>query len=91
MYVRREEVDSSVLERELDVYRGQLREQGKPEKIWDKIVEGKVKKFLSDNTLLDQPFVKNPDMTVRQLILETSAKTGENLVVRRFTRFLVGE
>ncbi len=69
----------------------QVKAEGKPEKIWDRIVDGKMKKFLADNTLLDQPFVKNPDMTVRQLIQDTSGKTGENLVVRRFVRFIVGE
>jgi len=91
MYVRREEVDPSVLERELDVYRGQLREQGKPEKIWDKILEGKKEKFYQDICLLEQPFVKDPDMKVQDLVNAAVAKIGENITVRRFARFVLGE
>jgi elongation factor Ts len=84
-------ISPEVLEREKSIFIEQVKSEGKPEKIWDKIVEGKMKKFLADNTLLDQPFVKNPDITIRQLIIDTSGKTGENLVVRRFVRYLVGE
>lgn len=91
LYVRREEVDPSVLERELEVYRGQLREQGKPEKIWDKILEGKKEKFFEEICLLEQPFVKNPDQTVADLLNEAVSKIGENLSVRRFARFVLGE
>jgi elongation factor Ts len=80
-----------ILEREKAIFIEQVKSEGKPEKIWDKIVEGKVKKFLSENTLMDQQFVKNPDITIRQLMIDASGKTGENLVIRRFTRFLVGE
>jgi elongation factor Ts len=80
-----------VLEREKSIFIEQVKSEGKPEKIWDKIVEGKVKKFLAENTLMDQAFVKNPDMTIRQLMIDASGKTGENLVIRRFTRFVVGE
>lgn len=91
LYVRREEVDPAVLERELDVYRGQLREQGKPEKIWDKIIEGKKEKYYSEICLLEQPFVKDTDKTVQQLVNEAVAKIGENITVRRFARFVLGE
>lgn len=91
MYVRREEVEPAVLERELEVYRGQLREQGKPEKIWDKILEGKKEKFFSEIVLLEQPFVKDPDKTVQQLVNEAVARIGENITIRRFARFVVGE
>ena len=91
MYVRREEVDPAVLERELDVYRGQLREQGKPEKIWDKILEGKKEKFYQDICLLEQAFVKDPDMKVQDLVNAAVAKIGENITVRRFARFVLGE
>ncbi len=80
-----------VLEREKAIFIEQVKSEGKPEKIWDKIVDGKVKKFFAENTLMDQAFVKNPDMTIRQLMIDASGKTGENLVIRRFTRFLVGE
>ena len=80
-----------VLEREKAIFIEQVKSEGKPEKIWDKIVDGKVKKFLAENTLMDQAFVKNPDLTIRQLMVDASGKTGENLVIRRFTRFVVGE
>jgi elongation factor Ts len=80
-----------VLERERAIFIEQVKSEGKPEKIWDKIVEGKMKKFLADNTLMDQQFVKNPDLTIRQLMIDASSKTGENLVIRRFVRYLVGE
>lgn len=91
MYVRREEVDPEVLERELEIYRGQLREQGKPEHIWDKILEGRKEKFLKEICLLEQPFVKDPDKTVQDVINEAISKIGENIVVRRFARFVLGE
>jgi len=89
--VRREEISADVVERERGVYREQMRESGKPEKIWDKIVEGKLEKFYAESTLLEQPFVKNPDQTVGQLITEVSAKTGEKIDVRRFTRYALGD
>ena len=89
--IRREDFPAELVERERAVYREQMRESGKPEHIWDKIVEGKVDKFYSEQALLEQPFVKNPDQTVGQLITEVSAKTGEKIEVRRFTRFALGE
>jgi elongation factor Ts len=89
--VRRDEFDADLVERERNVYREQMRESGKPEQIWDKIIEGKMDRFFKDMTLLEQPFVKNPDQTVEQLITEVSAKTGENIVIRRFTRYALGE
>jgi elongation factor Ts len=90
-YVRREEVDQAQLERELDVYRAQLKEQGKPEKIWDKILEGRREKFFQEICLVDQPFVKETDKTVQQVINEAVAKIGENITIRRFARFVLGE
>lgn len=89
--IRREEIDAELVERERTIYREQMREEGKPEKIWDKIIEGKLEKFFAESTLLEQPFVKNPDQTVGELIVETSAKTGEKIEVRRFARFALGE
>jgi elongation factor Ts len=89
--IRREDFPAEMVERERNVYREQMRESGKPEHIWDKIVDGKIDKFYSDQALLEQPFVKNPDQTVGQLITEVSAKTGEKIEVRRFTRFALGE
>ena len=89
--IRREDFPADLVERERNVYREQMRESGKPEHIWDKIVDGKIDKFYADQALLEQPFVKNPDQTVGQLITEVSAKTGEKIDVRRFTRFALGE
>ena len=89
--VRREEVPAELVERERAVYVEQMRESGKPEKIWDKIVEGKMEKYFAESTLLEQPFVKNPDQTVSQLIAEVSGKTGEKIEVRRFTRYGLGD
>lgn len=81
----------AVVEREKEIYFTQAKESGKPEKIHEKIVEGKLKKFYSEVCLLEQPFVKNPDITVQDLVNEMMAKTGENIVVRRFSRFQLGE
>jgi elongation factor Ts len=89
--VRREDVPSEVVERERSVYREQMRESGKPEQIWDKIVEGKIDKFFAESTLLEQPFVKNPEQTVGELITQVSGKTGEKIEVRRFTRYALGD
>ncbi|MDD5204273.1 MAG: translation elongation factor Ts [Desulfobacterales bacterium] len=81
----------AVVEREKEIYFTQAKESGKPEKVHEKIVEGKLKKFYSEVCLLEQPFVKNPDITVQDLVNDMMAKTGENIVVRRFTRFQLGE
>jgi elongation factor Ts len=89
--VRREDIPGDLVERERGVYREQMKESGKPEHIWDKIVEGKLDKFFQESTLLEQPFVKNPDITVGDLVTQASARTGENIVIRRFTRFALGE
>jgi elongation factor Ts len=85
------EMDPAVVERERQVFRQQVREEGKPEHIADKIVEGKIQKFFKESALLAQPFVKDPDKTIEQLITEVSAKTGEKIEVARFARFKVGE
>jgi len=89
--IQREDIDPQLVDRERSVYREQMRESGKPEQIWDKIIDGKMEKFFSESTLLEQPFVKNPDITVGQLITEVSSKTGENIRVRRFTRYALGD
>jgi len=89
--IDRERVPEDILENEKEIYATQARESGKPEKVIDKIVEGKLKKFFSESCLLEQPFVKNPDMTIQDLLNEIMAKTGENIVIRRFVRFQLGE
>ena len=89
--VDREQVPETVLQKEREIYAVQARESGKPDGVIPKIVEGKLKKFYSEACLLEQPFVKNPDVTIQDLVNELMAKTGENIVVRRFTRFQLGE
>ncbi|MDH3224202.1 MAG: translation elongation factor Ts [Gemmatimonadota bacterium] len=88
--VSSDEIPEDVTERERRVYLDQVREEGKPENIWDKIVEGKMQKFYKERVLLDQKFVKNPDQSISELITEVSAKTGEKIEVARFSRFQVG-
>ena len=89
--IDRETVPADVLAKEKEIYAVQAKESGKPEKVLDKIVEGKLNKFYSEACLLEQPFVKNPDITVQDLLNELIAKTGENIVIRRFVRFQLGE
>jgi elongation factor Ts len=89
--VRREEVTQADLERERAIFRDQALASGKPANIVDKIVDGKIEKYFSEFVLLEQPFVKNPDVTVGQLVSEKVAKIGENIQVRRFSRFKLGE
>ncbi len=91
LYVRPDEIAADVLEREKEIYRSQLREEKKPEKIWDKIIEGKLKKYYEDVCLVEQKFIKNQDLTVGTLISNMIAKTGENIIIRRFARFQLGE
>jgi elongation factor Ts len=86
-----EDIPEDVVARERRVYEEQVKEQGKPDDIALKIVEGKLNKFFKETTLLAQPFVKNPDQTVGELITEMSAKTGEKIEVARFQRFKVGD
>ncbi len=91
--IRAEDIPAEVVEREKAVYLEQVKNEGKPEKMWDKIVEGKLNKFYKEQTLLDQIFVKDPDgkKTIGELVTEAAAKTGENIMVRRFVRYAVGE
>jgi elongation factor Ts len=89
--IDRERVPEDILENEKEIYATQARESGKPEKVIEKIVEGKLNKFFSESCLLEQPFVKNPDITVQDLLNDAMAKTGENIVVRRFVRFQLGD
>lgn len=90
-YVSREQVPAADLDHERQVLRAQALEEGKPEKIIDKMVEGRIEKFFKENCLLEQEFIKDPDKTVQQLIHEHVAKIGENINVRRFTRYELGE
>ncbi len=91
MAVSPDDIPADIVERERKVYLEQVKEEGKPDNISEKIVEGKLNKFFKENTLLPQAFVKNPGQTIEQLITETSAKTGEKIEVGRFARMKVGE
>ncbi|MBI5971398.1 MAG: translation elongation factor Ts [Deltaproteobacteria bacterium] len=90
-YVNRNEVPSGVLEKEKEIYMAQAKESGKPPHVIGKMVEGKIEKFYKDTCLVEQPFVKNPDITIEGLVIEAIAKLGENIGIRRFTRYKVGE
>ncbi|HEX9943392.1 MAG TPA: translation elongation factor Ts [Thermoanaerobaculia bacterium] len=90
-FVRREEVTPDVLERERAIFREQALASGKPANVVERIVEGKIEKFYSEQVLLEQPFVKNPDVTIAQHIAEKIGKIGENIQVRRFVRYKLGE
>lgn len=91
LYLSSEEIPADAMDREKEIYRIQASEEGKPEKIWDKIIEGKLRKYYEDVCLLEQKFVKNQDLTVGGMVKEMIAKTGENIIVRRFARYQLGE
>jgi len=90
-YIRREEIPTEVLEKEKEIYRTQALESGKPAKVIDKIVEGKMERFYSETCLLEQTYVKDSDLTVREVLDAMIAKVGENIAIRRFTRYQLGE
>jgi elongation factor Ts len=90
-YVRSEEIPESVVEKEREILKQQALQEGKPEHIVDKMVEGRLQKHFKDICLLDQPFVKDPDKTIDQLVKEMIAKIGENINIRRFVRYEMGE
>jgi len=85
-----DEIPAEVAERERAVFVAEVAEQGKPENIRDKIVDGKMKKFFQESALLEQAFVKDPDKTVQELVTEVAAKTGERIQIARFARFQIG-
>ena len=89
--IDRDSIPSDLLEKEKDIYSTQAKESGKPEKIIAKIVEGKLEKFYSEACLLEQPFVKNPDITIQDLLNELMAKTGEKMIIKRFVRYQLGD
>lgn len=91
VYVRREDVPKDVVDKEMEIYRGQAKEMGKPQAAWEKIATGKLEKFYQDNCLMEQPFIKDPNAKIADLLTQKIAKTGENIAVRRFTRYQLGE
>jgi elongation factor Ts len=93
-YISREQVPSSILEAEREIYKVHLKEEGKPEKIWDKIINGKIEKFYNQVCLYDQFYIRGDSSskeTIKDLVTNAIAKTGENIVIKRFVRFKLGE
>lgn len=91
LVVRREELSPEIVERELEIYRTQARNEGKPDHIVERIAEGRLQKFYQEAVLLEQPYIRDTDMTVKDLLDQAIAKLGENIQVRRFVRFQLGE
>ena len=91
LYVRREDVPKDVLAKELQIYRGQAKELGKPQVAWEKIASGKLEKFYQETCLLEQPFIKDPSVKIGDIVTQKIAKIGENISVRRFVRYQLGE
>ena len=90
-YVRREDVPADRVERERAIYRAQMEGQNKPAAVIDKIIEGKLDRFYSENCLLEQPYIRDDKKTIAAIVQEAVAKTGENIIVRRFARFRLGQ
>jgi len=90
-YVKREDIPADVIEKEKEIYRAQFADSGKPANVIDKIAEGKLESFYAQVCLLDQPSVRDPNVTIKQMVANAAAKTGENVTVSRFVRFKLGE
>ncbi|MHB1315540.1 MAG: translation elongation factor Ts [Christensenellales bacterium] len=90
-YVRREEIDEAVIQKEREILRAQAINEGKPEKIADRMVEGRIEKFYKESCLMEQPFIKDTDMTITQMVNDKIGKLGEKISIRRFARYEMGE
>jgi elongation factor Ts len=91
LFVKRADVPPEVIEKEKTIYQAHAKELGKPEPAWPKIVQGKLEKFFEENCLLEQPFIRETSVTVKDLLAQKIAKIGENITVRRFTRYELGQ
>ena len=91
LYLNRNHVPAEVIEKEKDILRTQAVDSGKPEKVIDRIVEGRLEKFFSEACLIDQPFIKDPDQTIQDMLNEAVSRIGENIAIRRFVRYQLGE
>ena len=89
--ISREDVPAEIIEKEKEILQAEVETSGKPEKVRDKIIEGRLEKFFTEHCLLEQAYIKNPEITVKDHIYNTVAKLGENIAVRRFTRYQLGE
>ena len=90
-YVKREDIPKEIVDKERVIYEGQAKEMGKPPAAWPKIVDGKLEKFYQESCLMEQAFIKDPAVTVKDLLAQKIAKIGENMNIRRFTRYQLGE
>lgn len=91
LYVKRDDIPKELVDKERAIYEGQAKEMGKPPAAWPKIVEGKLEKFYQESCLMEQAFIKDPAVMVKDLLAQKIAKIGENMNIRRFTRFQLGE
>lgn len=91
LYIKEEDIPESVLEHEREIARSRAREEGKPEKIWDRIVEGRIEKFKDEVVLLRQAYIRDEDITIEKLLMQNIASIGENIIIRRFARWELGE
>lgn len=89
-FVKREDIPAALVEKEKQIYQAQAKEMGKPEAAWPKIVDGKLEKFFQESCLLEQVFIKDPTVTIKDLLAQKIAKIGENMSIRRFTRYQLG-
>ena len=90
-FVKREDVDQESIDKEMEIYKDQAKAQGKPDNIIEKIAAGKLDKFYSEICLMEQPFVKDPNISIKDLLTETIAKLGENITINKFSRLKIGE
>ncbi len=91
LFIKREEIPTDLIEREKNIYLAQMKESGKPEAAWEKIIKGKLEKFYQEQCLLEQAFIKDPSISIQELLSQKIAKLGENLSISRFTRYQLGQ
>lgn len=91
LYISREKVPREIIEKQKGIFLEQLKEQDKPEHVMDKIIDGKLEKYFQQVCLLEQPFIKNPDITIKDYLGEVATKLGENIIIRRYVRYVLGE
>ncbi len=89
--VNRDDIDAELVAKEVEIYKDQAKDSGKPEHIIEKIAEGKLEKFYSENVLLEQAYIRDPDKSIKDYLTETIAKLGENIAIQRFARFRIGD
>lgn len=91
LFIKREDIPQDLIEREKNIYLAQMKESNKPEAAWDKIITGKLEKFYQEQCLLEQAFIKDPNISIKDLLSQKIAKLGENLTISRFTRYQLGQ